>query len=89
MSATECLESGKVVVRYISTHTNHESDLTECKHLPLPPSVKKEIQLQFAGGVSMEKIIDSKQQEVRCTCICMLYTLMCSYRYQEYPGRER
>ena len=60
MSVTEHLESGKVVVRYISSHTNHESDLTQCKHLPLPLSVKKEIQQQFAAGVSLERIIDSK-----------------------------
>ena len=64
MIATEYLKEGKVQVRYISTHTNHEVGIGECKHLPLPHSVRKDIQQQFAAGVSMERIIDSKKISV-------------------------
>ena len=59
MIVTESLKEGKVHVRYISTHTNHDLGLQECKHLPLPPSIKADIQ-QFAEGVLLERIIDSK-----------------------------
>ena len=45
---------------YIATHTNHEPGIDECKHLPLPPSVKSDIQQQFAAGKSLEKIMDGK-----------------------------
>ena len=40
----------------MSSHTNHESDPTQCKHLPLPLSVKEE---QLAAGV---RITDSKSK---------------------------
>ena len=40
---------------------NHNLGLQECRYLPLPPSVKKEIQEQFAAGVSLERIIDSNK----------------------------
>lgn len=46
--ATEELKSEKVEVYYISTHTDHTLGIDECKHLPLPPSVKAGIQEQFA-----------------------------------------
>jgi len=61
MIATEHLIDGKVQVRYISTHTNHDLGLHECKHLPLPPSTKAEIQQQFAQGIPLERITDSKK----------------------------
>ena len=32
----------------------------ECRNLPLPNSVKKDIQQQFAAGITIEKIINSK-----------------------------
>ena len=60
MIVTEYLIKGNVYVRYISTHTNRDLGLEECKYLPLPQSVRKQIQQQFATGISMEQIIDSK-----------------------------
>jgi hypothetical protein len=39
--------------------SNHELGLEECKHLPLPQSIRKEIQQQFATGITIERIIDS------------------------------
>ena len=44
ITATENLVTGKVHVRYLSSHMNHNLGLQECRYLPLPPSVKKEIQ---------------------------------------------
>ena len=41
MIATEYLDSGKVVVDYIATHTGHDLNVKECKYLPLPTSVRK------------------------------------------------
>ena len=60
MIATECFKDGKVQVRYISTHTDHDLGLQKCKHLPLPPSTKAEIEQQFAQAIPIERIIDSK-----------------------------
>ena len=60
MIITEYLKERKVHVRYILTHTNHDLSLQECKHLSLPPSIKADIQQQFAEGVLLERIIDSK-----------------------------
>ena len=60
MIVTEYLKEGKVHVLYISNHTSHDLSLQECKHLPLPPSIKADIQQQFAEGVFLERIIDSK-----------------------------
>ena len=54
--ATENLTTGTVQVRYISTHMNYGLSLQECRHLPLPQSVKREIQEQFAVGVSLERV---------------------------------
>ena len=59
MIATEYQSEGRVEVKYISTHTNHELTVTECRHLPLPISVRKDICQQFATGISLERIMDS------------------------------
>ena len=56
----ECLESGKVVVKYCMTHTNHKSNLEECKHIPLPKSVSDRVRLLLASGVTIEKVLDGK-----------------------------
>jgi len=50
--------TGKVELTYICTHTNHSLGLEECKYLPLPLSVRKEIQEKFAQGVTLERIMD-------------------------------
>ena len=52
------ISSGNVVVTYISTHTNHSLGLEECKYIPLPQSVRKEIQQKFAQGITLERIMD-------------------------------
>ena len=41
-----------VEVTYISTHTNHAVGIQECKYLPLPLAVSKDIQEKFAHGVT-------------------------------------
>lgn len=79
MIAVEHLKEGRVHVRYISSHTNHEVGIQECRHLPLPQSVKRDIQQQFATGVSLEKIIDSKNslpvldilKKIVGMCLCL------------------
>ena len=43
MIATVCNDSGKVEVKYISEHTDHELGVNECRNLPLPNSVEEEI----------------------------------------------
>ena len=48
----------RVEVTYICTHTNHLLGLEECKYLPLPQSVRKEMQEKFAQGVTLERIMD-------------------------------
>ena len=60
MIATVCNDSGKVEVKYISEHTNHELGVNECRNLPLPNSVKEEIKQQFAAGITIEQIMDSR-----------------------------
>ena len=58
MIATE-YSDGRVEVKYYFQHTNHQLGIGECRNLPLPNSVKKDIQ-QFAAGITIEKIMDSK-----------------------------
>lgn len=58
MIATQYLRSGEVEVHYIAIHTNHSLDIQECKFLPLPLSVKRDIQEQFALGKPLERIMD-------------------------------
>ena len=60
ITATECLSTGVVTVYYIATHTNHDLTLDECKHLPLPQSVRKTVQEMLAKDISMDKVLDSK-----------------------------
>ena len=48
----------RVKVTYICAHTNHSLELEECKYLPLPQSVRKEIQEKFAQGVTLERIMN-------------------------------
>ena len=73
MAVPEHLKSGRVDIRYISTHTNHELGIGECKYLPLPPSVKRDIQQQFAEGKPLERIMDGKgcinAQTVWCSLV--------------------
>ena len=49
-----------VEVTYISTHTNHAVGIQECKYLPLPFSVRKDIQDKFSQGVTLERIMSGK-----------------------------
>ena len=66
MIATVCNDSGKVEVKYTPSHTNHELGVNECRNLPLPASVKEEIQQQFAAGITIEWIMDSKYFSFSC-----------------------
>ena len=50
--------TGRVEVEYYYTHTNHLLGLEECKFLPLPLSVRKDIQEKFAQEVTLERIMD-------------------------------
>lgn len=56
--ATVHVGSSKVSVKYVSTHTNHELSLGECKNLPLPCTVVEQVKRMFASGVQIEKIMD-------------------------------
>lgn len=58
ITATEYLDSGKVYVKYTSTHTNHDVDLGECKHLPLPKSIFDRVRNMFSTGVTIDKVMD-------------------------------
>ena len=58
MTATENSVNGKVSVKYVATHTNHQVNLEECKNLPLPRSTADEVKRMFANGVPIEKIMD-------------------------------
>ena len=60
MTATEYLESGKVVVDYIATHTGHDLNVKECKYLPLPTSVRKQVMDMLASGVQLEKVLEGE-----------------------------
>ena len=69
MIATENVKQKKSVT-FLHTHTNHELGIEECKHLPLPQSVRRDIQQQFATGITIERIIDSKRVST-CIYICI------------------
>lgn len=58
ITATECLQSGTVRVKYVATHTNHSLSLKELKHLPIPMSVRTKVKTMLANGVQMEKVLD-------------------------------
>ena len=64
MIATE-YSDGRVEVKYCFQHTNHQLGIDECRNLLLPNSVKKDIQQQFAAGITIEKIMDSKFINIR------------------------
>lgn len=61
-----------VEVSYISTHTNHAVGIQECKYLPLPLSLRKEIQEKFSQGVTLERIMSGKYR-----CVQHNYNVMC------------
>ncbi len=58
ITATECLGTGRVVVKYVATHTNHDLTLKQLKHLPIPASVRRKVQTMLANGVQMGKVLD-------------------------------
>ena len=45
MIVTEDQSKGRVEIKYILTHTNHELNVTECRHLLLPNSVREDIRM--------------------------------------------
>ena len=60
MHVKHFIKPPSVEVTYISTHTNHAVGIQECKYLPLPLSVRREIQEKFSGGVTLERIMSGK-----------------------------
>ena len=60
MTASEHSITGKVVVEYIKTHTNHKPGLKEVKYVPLPEVTRQEVRNKYADGVRLDKIIDGK-----------------------------
>ena len=65
-----------VEVTYISTHTNHAVGIQECKYLPLPLSVRKDIQEKFSQGVTLERIMSGKYMYI---CIIILHRIKLSF----------
>ena len=61
-------------------HTNHSLGLEECKYLPLPQSIRKEIQEKFAQGVTLERIMNG------INMIWMYVSIECWYHYQGFFG---
>ena len=61
------LTAGNVEVEYNFTHTNHLPGIKEFKHLPIPASVRKEIQEKFSKWVTLKRIMDGMY-----TCIILL-----------------
>ena len=55
--AVTTIENGSVHMQYTHTHTNHDSEM---RFLSLPKSVRDEVQLKFARGVSIERIMDGE-----------------------------
>ena len=77
MTAIEYVQSGKVEVDYISTHTNHELGIQECANLPLPKSLHKSVKEKYSQGISIERIMEGKS-EFQCSihaCMSILYKL--------------
>ena len=58
MTVIKNLTSNEVTVTYIATHTNHQLSINENKFVPLPSSVKQEVEEKFSRGVSIERIMD-------------------------------
>ena len=54
------LQTGAVNVDYVSTHTGQKASVEECKHIPLPTSLQKEVQEKFVAGITIERIMDGK-----------------------------
>ena len=71
ISVTKHMESGKVVASYIATHTNHQITLEECKHLPLPRSIKTEVQTMLANGVQVETVLDGNPLFIMNMYVCI------------------
>ena len=80
MMATEDAKNGNVKVTYITSHTNHELGIKECKHLPLPLSVKNYIQEQFSVGVSLEHVLDGTIAHYNQVIASMMFAAIFRYR---------
>lgn len=52
------LANGKVMVWYVSAHTNHTPNRLEMQYIPLPEDVKDTVSQKLALGVTMERILD-------------------------------
>lgn len=75
LTATENVHTGAVTVSYISTHTSHELNLSECKYLPLPRSVRQDVQEMLSKNIRMEKVLDGERikgelQHITAAVLC-------------------
>jgi len=52
--------SGKMDVKFISAHSNHDPDEDEAGFVPLPVSTKEEIALKLSVGISIERIMEGR-----------------------------
>ena len=58
MTVMEDTCNGKVSVRYIRTHTNHNPGIEETKHVLLPQTVRQEVQEKYGQNVQLDAILD-------------------------------
>ena len=82
MMVSENKQTGVVTIDYVSTHTGHKPSLDECKYLPLPTSLRREVQEKFSAGVTVERIMNGK------CFLCLLNILAWSWMYR-HSGTNR
>ncbi len=58
MVVTEKLQTGEVVVEYVSTHSGHKPSVEKVKNIP--PTLRKDVQEKFAAGITIERIMDGE-----------------------------
>ena len=51
------LKSGKIDVKYISAHSNHNPGKEEDAFLPVPTSAKEEVAMKLSLGIPTERIM--------------------------------
>ena len=62
---TEYLD-GRIEIKYISAHSNHDLGSTELPYLPLPKGVKEEIAVKISLGIPPERIMEGEYTILQC-----------------------
>ena len=62
---TEYLD-GRIEVKYISAHSNHDLGTMELPYLLLPKCVKEEIAVKISLGISPERIMEGEYTILWC-----------------------